>query len=86
MCLICGYVGCGRYVNEHARLHYKESLHTYAMELQTSRVWDYSGDKYVHRLVQSKADDKLVAFNTPQSQPADSPHDDTEMVCLSLSD
>jgi hypothetical protein len=36
-----------RYVNEHARQHYKETMHAYALELQTSRVWDYVGDGYV---------------------------------------
>jgi len=30
------------------------------MELGSSRVWDYAGDNYVHRLVQNKADGKLV--------------------------
>jgi len=30
------------------------------MELGTSRVWDYAGDNYVHRLIQNKADGKLV--------------------------
>ena len=65
ICLICGNIGCGRYVNEHAREHYKETMHAYALELQTSRVWDYIGDGYVHRLVQNKSDGKLV--HIPQS-------------------
>lgn len=30
------------------------------MDLQTQRVWDYQGDNYVHRLIQNKADGKLV--------------------------
>ena len=30
------------------------------MELETQRVWDYAGDGYVHRLIQNKADGKLV--------------------------
>ncbi len=30
------------------------------MELETQRVWDYAGDNYVHRLIQNKADGKLV--------------------------
>jgi len=33
------------------------------MELGSSRVWDYAGDNYVHRLVQNKADGKLVEVN-----------------------
>ena len=30
------------------------------MELGDDRVWDYAGDNYVHRLVQNKADGKLI--------------------------
>jgi BRCA1-associated protein len=30
------------------------------LELETQRVWDYAGDGYVHRLIQNKADGKLV--------------------------
>ena len=37
-----------------------ETQHTYAMQLGNNRVWDYAGDNYVHRLVQSKGDGKLV--------------------------
>jgi len=62
ICLICGHVGCGRYVNFHAEHHYRETMHTYALELETQRVWDYAGDGYVHRIIQNKADGKLVEF------------------------
>lgn len=66
-----------RYVNEHARLHYKETMHAYAMELQTCRVWDYAGDVYVHRLVQNKGDGKLVEFpskiDSSESDPSSLP-------------
>lgn len=60
MCVICGFVGCGRYIGEHALEHYKESGHNFSIELNSQRVWDYSGDNYVHRLVASKLDGKLV--------------------------
>jgi BRCA1-associated protein len=30
------------------------------MQLGSNRVWDYAGDNYVHRLLQNKADGKLV--------------------------
>jgi BRCA1-associated protein len=36
------------------------TTHLYALELETQRVWDYAGDGYVHRLIQNKADGKLV--------------------------
>ncbi|XP_013412070.1 BRCA1-associated protein [Lingula anatina] len=60
ICLICGYVGCGRYVGEHAYQHFQQTQHTYSMHLGNNRVWDYVGDGYVHRLVQNKTDGKLV--------------------------
>lgn len=35
----------------HAFEHYKDSLHVYAMELETKKVWDFSREDYVQRLV-----------------------------------
>ncbi|OWF44883.1 BRCA1-associated protein-like [Mizuhopecten yessoensis] len=60
ICLICGHIGCGRYVGLHAYKHFQETQHTYSMQLGHNQVWDYAGDNYVHRLVQSKGDGKLV--------------------------
>lgn len=37
------------------------------MELETQRVWDYEGDNYVHRLIQSRADGKLVELPSASS-------------------
>lgn len=55
ICLICGHIGCGRYVEGHAHKHFKDTHHTYAMQLGTNnRVWDYAGDNYVHRLLANK--------------------------------
>jgi BRCA1-associated protein len=51
-CLICGRIGCGRYEAKHAFKHYEKSGHTFAMDLETKRVWDYVGDGYVHRILQ----------------------------------
>jgi len=65
ICLICGHIGCGRYKGGHANDHYLETQHTYALELETQRVWDYMGDNYVHRLIQNKADGKLVELSGP---------------------
>ncbi|MBW0482483.1 hypothetical protein O181_022198 [Austropuccinia psidii MF-1] len=56
ICLICGHVGCGRYQGGHAYRHFEESSHLYALELGSQRVWDYVGDNYVHRLIQTKTD------------------------------
>lgn len=63
ICVICGFVGCGRYKEGHAITHWKDTQHCYSLELDTQRVWDYAGDNYVHRLIQSKTDGKLVEFN-----------------------
>jgi len=60
ICLICGLVGCGRYKGSHAASHFQDSGHGYALELESQRVWDYVNDQYVHRLIQSKTDGKLV--------------------------
>jgi BRCA1-associated protein len=60
ICLICGHIGCGRYVQAHAYDHYTQSSHLYALEIETERVWDYAGDGYVHRLIQNAVDGKLV--------------------------
>lgn len=76
--LICGHIGCGRYNGAHAFDHYLSTNHLYALELETQRVWDYGGDGYVHRLIQTKSDGKLVEFPPVAStgtyyHPADHP-------------
>lgn len=43
--MICGHIGCGRYVSRHAYKHFEETQHTYAMQLTNHRVWDYAGGK-----------------------------------------
>ena len=50
-CLICGNIGCGRYQNGHAVEHFKETNHRYSLELESQRIWDYSLDKWVHRVI-----------------------------------
>ncbi|GAA5907323.1 uncharacterized protein JCM6883_001170 [Sporobolomyces salmoneus] len=51
ICIICGNVGCGRYQGGHAHSHYTETGHSYSLELQTGRIWSYTDDEYVHRLL-----------------------------------
>ncbi|CAF3431074.1 unnamed protein product [Fusarium graminearum] len=60
ICLICGYVGCGRYKGGHAKDHWKETAHCFSLELETQHVWDYAGDMWVHRLIRAKGDGKVV--------------------------
>ncbi|KAG6817544.1 hypothetical protein H0H87_007512 [Tephrocybe sp. NHM501043] len=77
ICLICGNIGCGRYGRAHAQAHYQSTTHLYALELETQRVWDYAGDGYVHRLIQNKADGKLVELPSAASSTGVSPRDGT---------
>ncbi|XLT02229.1 hypothetical protein HN51_051580 [Arachis hypogaea] len=51
-------------VEGHAIMHWKETQHCYALDVETKHVWDFVGDNYVHRLIQSKTDGKLVELNT----------------------
>lgn len=61
ICLVCGNIGCDRYAaGQHSLKHFVDTGHCFAMELSTSRVWDYAGDNYVHRLIANEADGKLV--------------------------
>lgn len=66
ICLICGSVGCGRYDAAHAFSHYNDTGHAFALDMETQRVWDYSSDSYVHRLVQNAHDGKLVDLSIPE--------------------
>ncbi|KAI9339917.1 hypothetical protein BDR26DRAFT_861814 [Obelidium mucronatum] len=65
ICLICGNVGCGRYQSAHAAAHYTTTAHLYSLELETQRVWDYAGDGYVHRLIRTGQDGKVVELSAP---------------------
>ncbi|KAJ0788600.1 putative transcription factor C2H2 family [Helianthus annuus] len=67
-CLICGFVGCGRYEKGHAIEHYRQAQHCYSLELETQQIWDYVGDKYVHRLNQSKVGSKSIVTDHQSSE------------------
>lgn len=60
-----------RYKEGHAVRHWRETHHCYSLELETQRVWDYVGDNYVHRLIQSKTDGKLVELSGDQGEEID---------------
>ncbi|XP_063858863.1 BRCA1-associated protein-like isoform X3 [Scylla paramamosain] len=62
ICLICGHVGCGRYVGGHAHRHFMETNHVFSLQVGNNRVWDYVRDNYVHRLLQSEGDGKVVSY------------------------
>ncbi|XP_077986506.1 ubiquitin carboxyl-terminal hydrolase 44-like [Glandiceps talaboti] len=46
-CLSCSYVACGRYIEEHALKHFKESQHPVALEVNEKYVFCYVCDDYV---------------------------------------
>lgn len=74
ICLICGYVGCGRYNGAHAFQHYEASSHSFAMDLTSQRVWDYTSDAYVHRIIQDQTDGKFVELTHPEHDPDSQRH------------
>ncbi|RDL39600.1 uncharacterized protein BP5553_03940 [Venustampulla echinocandica] len=85
ICLICGTVGCGRYKGGHAKEHWKDSAHNFALEIETQHVWDYAGDTWVHRLIRDKGDGKVVELPS-SSRPGmgtgrgDRGHEDMDLV------
>ncbi|KAI1380332.1 zf-UBP-domain-containing protein [Hypoxylon crocopeplum] len=81
ICLICGNVGCGRYKGGHAKEHWKETAHTFSLELETQHVWDYAGDMWVHRLIRDKGDGKVVELPGRQGGPMGyDEHEDQDVV------
>ncbi|KAF3986651.1 hypothetical protein FT663_03035 [Candidozyma haemuli var. vulneris] len=80
VCLICGNVGCDRYApDQHSLKHFVETGHCFAMELHTSRIWDYAGDRYVHRLVTTEEDGKIVELpEKDNTHPKSNKDDDNE--------
>ncbi|KAK4232472.1 ubiquitin-related domain-containing protein [Podospora fimiseda] len=81
ICLICGNVGCGRYEGAHAKQHWKETAHSFSLELETQAIWDYANNKWVHRLIRNKGDGKVMELpssNNSNSQraTAGAPSDD----------
>jgi hypothetical protein len=69
-CLICGVVRCGRYAAGHAQKHAAESRHALASQLGGYRVWDFSRDQFLHRLVATEdtgfVDSTKTALGTTQ--------------------
>lgn len=56
------------------------------MELSNSRVWDYVGDNYVHRLVQNKEDGKLVEMDERGQRMSDEKKDSIAVEVIQLRD
>ena len=60
-------MGCGRYKGGHAKEHWKESAHNFALEIETQHVWDYAEDAWVHRLIREKGDSKVIELPSSRS-------------------
>jgi len=56
---------CRGVIGGHARKHYDETLHAYALDTETQHVWDFAGQGYVHRLIQNVDDGKIVEISDP---------------------
>lgn len=67
ICLVCGNIACGRYNHAHAVEHYRETGHCFSMDMTSQRIWDYASDSYVHRLLMSESDGKLVELPSRDS-------------------
>jgi uncharacterized UBP type Zn finger protein len=45
VCLVCGFIGCGRFHHNHIKAHYEEHFHTYAMNTgEKIHISDYVND------------------------------------------
>ncbi|XP_051132373.1 BRAP2 RING ZnF UBP domain-containing protein 1 [Andrographis paniculata] len=64
ICLICGFLGCGRYEKGHASGHWSDKKHRFSLELEKQQIWDYVGDRYVHRLNHSKVGRKSINMDS----------------------
>jgi hypothetical protein len=62
-CLICGFLGCDIYHNNHILHHYNETLHTYAINTSNGHVWDFAGGGYVDRLASYYGDSDAEVTN-----------------------
>jgi BRCA1-associated protein len=58
--------------HSHARQHYDETLHAYALDTESQHVFDFAGGGFVHRLLQNKDDGKIVEVNDPYQRSSNS--------------
>mmetsp|Transcript_30065 Transcript_30065/g.38808 ORF Transcript_30065/g.38808 Transcript_30065/m.38808 type:complete len:546 (+) Transcript_30065:69-1706(+) len=77
VCLICGNLGCARYSGEHAKSHFSATNHSYSLDLTTQRIWDYIGDRFVHRICQTEDGRTMVEFDPFNAEPWSSLEDFT---------
>ncbi|KAG1650828.1 Ubiquitin carboxyl-terminal hydrolase 3 [Nymphon striatum] len=60
ICLTCGMIQCGRYVNEHGKMHYdKQNDHAVCMECNTFATFCYTCDDFVINDTETKQLEEL---------------------------
>ncbi|XP_063830272.1 ubiquitin carboxyl-terminal hydrolase 3-like [Ostrinia nubilalis] len=59
LCLQCGVVNCGRYVNGHAKLHAESQDHQMCLSCDVYSVYCYKCDDYVSNDTENKTIDKI---------------------------
>ncbi|KAJ8718592.1 hypothetical protein PYW08_002829 [Mythimna loreyi] len=59
LCLQCGVINCGRYVNGHAKLHAEASDHQLCMSCEVYSVYCYKCDDYVSNDLEYNPIDKI---------------------------
>lgn len=63
LCLYCGAVHCGRYVNGHAKQHFEDTQqHTVCMDCSSYAVFCYSCDEFVINDTQAKHLEKIREY------------------------
>ena len=60
-CMMCGFIGCGRYSGQHTLKHCFTTGHAIVMELASQKIWDYDGDLFIHRLIIHTDSDTVFA-------------------------
>jgi len=81
LCLLCGHLGCGRYVQSHANEHFARTGHALAMDFhKPTRVWDYVSDGFVSRVLAVKGGNELVAIEGDEDE--DTPNAERTIVAV----
>jgi BRCA1-associated protein len=68
--------------NSHAFDHYASTLHAYALEVTSQKVFNFAEQGFVHRLVSAKGDGKIVQVAGGESsmEPSEWMDEEEEML------
>lgn len=65
--------------------HFEATFHTFTLQIGGNLVWDYAGDNYVHRLIQSSTDGKVVEHQGRNLDPDQKSDDKIDAIQLEYS-